>query len=291
MAQLSFKQSFIYLPSLQPAYDMAARCEKTDGFSQKIYWHALRERTNDNNALDFLCFIDDNLVGMLNVLFFAESVELTPLVDPAYRGQGIGKKLIIITLAKLQNYVVSNYSFICNVKAEQQIAKCKAKGGVYDHEEIEMFAPTKLMVASDKPLVLERAQLSDVAILAKIHEESFEKPSAAQMELRFSVTLKEPHRKAYLAKTPEGQVVGKLHVREDHHRIYLHDVGISPEFRRQGYGKALMINWLKEFANNYTLPIAVEVLGDNIAALDLYKKCGFHTINVYQFYKFPFNQV
>jgi ribosomal protein S18 acetylase RimI-like enzyme len=286
MSQIIYKQSFIHLPSLQPAYDMGRRCEQADGFSQKIYWHALKERKDDHNALDYLAFDGEQLVGMINILFFAESVELIPLVDPAYRGQGIGKKLIIIALAKLHNYIVSHYCFICNINAAQQIAKCKIKGAIHDHDEIEMFAPKQIIATSDKSIIIERAQLSDIPILAKLHEQSFEKPSAEQMELRFAVTLKEPHRKAYLAKTPEGQVVGKLHVREDHHRIYIHDVGIAPEVRRQGYGKALMINWLIQFANNYTLPIAVEVLGNNTAAISLYEQCGFTLVNSYQFWKF-----
>lgn len=265
---------------MQPAYDLFYKCEKFDGFMPKLYWHSLHERQSDLNAFDYFCFAGDKLVGMLNILFFSDTAEFTALVDPDFRGQNIFKKLRQIALAKLKGYVVSEYMLISPHKT------CDREGAVYDHYEVEMRAPENFE-KSKTPLKLIRATVGDIDVLAEIHVESFEKPGFDAIKQRFSGTLLEPNRKAYLAQNAEDQIVGKIHAREDFNRVYIHDVGIKKEFRRKGYGKALMLSWLSEYRKDYpNKPIAVEVLGDNIGALKLYEICGFALTNTYYFWRF-----
>lgn len=280
MTKFTFKQSFTSLPSMQPAYDLFRKCEQHDGFMPKLYWHSLHERQFDHNAFDYFCFADDKLVGMLNILFFSDTAEFTVLIDPDYRGQKIFKKLLQIALAKLKGYVVSEYMLIGPNKT------CDREGAMFDHYEVEMRPPENLQ-KSETPLKLIRATTDDIDILAEIHVESFEKPGLEAIKQRFSGTLLEPNRKAYLAQNAEGEIVGKIHAREDFNRVYLHDVGIKKIFRRKGYGKALMLSWLAEHRNDYPgKPMAVEVLGDNTAALKLYEMCGFTLTNTYYFWRF-----
>jgi ribosomal protein S18 acetylase RimI-like enzyme len=279
MTNFTFKQSLVNLPSMQPAYDLFNACEKHDGYMPKMYWQTLRERKDDHNALDYLCFADDKLVGMLNILFFSDIAEFTILIHPEYRGRKIFKKLLMIGTTKLRSYIVSHYMLISP-------NQCNYEGAVWDHDEVEMRSPENLMDI-EKKLTLTRATVDDVKILSDIHIECFEKPDHQAMMDRFAVTLLEPNRKAYLATNEKGEIVGKIHAREDFNRVYVHDVGIRKIFRQQGYGKALMLNWLKEYRNDYAgKPIAVEVLGDNKAALELYKSCGFTLTNTYHFWKF-----
>jgi [ribosomal protein S18]-alanine N-acetyltransferase len=53
--------------------------------------------------------------------------------------------------------------------------------------------------------------------------------------------------------------------------IHLYDVAVAPEFRRQGIAESL-IGKLEEFLSS---AILLEVRESNLAALQLYKKCGF----------------
>jgi ribosomal protein S18 acetylase RimI-like enzyme len=279
MNSLIFKQSLVNLPSLEPVYELFRRCERFDGFMPKIYWHTLRERCTDPNALDYLCYKDNILVGMLNILFFSEAAEITVLIDPDFRGQKIFKKLLTIALNKLHSYVVSHYMLISPYT-------CRHPGAVWDHDEIEMRAPENISEPSSL-LTLHRADPEDAAVLAGIHIECFEKPDRETMEARFSVSLLESNRRAYIAKNEKGDAIGKLHAREDFNRVLVHDVGIKKDFRRLGYGKVLMLNWLKEHSRDYgDKPIAVEVLGNNTSALKLYESCGFTTTHTYHFWKF-----
>lgn len=284
---ITFKQSLSVLPSMNIAYELFRRCEAFDRKMPKIYWQALRERQQDLQAFDYLCFSDDQLVGMLNVLFFSETAEFTVLIDPDFRGQKIAQKLVKIALIKLRNYVVSDYLLI------SPYPTCTRAGGTWHHNEIEMRAPDRVFVQnSQTPQVLNLVQArvehqADINTLASIHIEAFEKPDYQAMQARFSSSLTEPNRKAYIAYNQDQQAVAKLHVREDFNRIYIHDVGVKKAFRQRGYGKALMLTWLKNHQDTYQKPIAVEVLGDNTAALKLYESCGYTQTNMYYFFRFP----
>ena len=288
MTHFSFKQGLVHLPSLEPVYALFYRCQRADGYVVKNYWHILGERSRDPNAIDFLCFVDDQLVGVVNVFFFSESIELVVFVDPAFRRQGIAKKLLRVTFSKLRQYVVPNYSYIVPMGCPALIEKCRNEGGQYDHEEVEMIAPAVMPALLAPEISLRQATLADIPQLAIIHEHSFNQPDREQMEKRFAVTMLESYRKIWLAYHPDGKAIGKLHLRDDFNRIVLHDVGILPEFRQKHYGRALMLTWLRQFASQYDKPIAVEVLGDNTAALRFYERCGFTLTQQYQFWKFKF---
>jgi len=283
---LRFTQSFASLDSLAPVHTLFHRCEQADGFAAKIYWNTLHERQKELNALDYLCFSGDQLAGMLNIFFFTETAEICILVDPDFRHQKIFKKLLNIGLTKLKSYVVKDYMFIVNEKFEKFMTECQQRGGVFDHREVEMRPRENIALDSPKKIFLTRATEEQLDTLSDLHVQSFETPDFPTIKARFTVTLKEPHRKAYLAKNEHGEIIGKIHAREDFNRVYIHDVGIAKKFRQQGYGKALMLTWLKNYAKDYTKPIAVEVLGDNTAALRLYESCGFEYVNTYQFWRF-----
>lgn len=287
MTALTFKQSLASLPTLAPAHELYYRCERTDGYSLKVYWQTLKERQHDLNALDYVCFSGDKLAGMLNIFFFSDIAEICVLVDPEFRHQGIFKKLLMIGLTKLRNYIVHEYMFIVNDKFEKFAEECLKRNAVIDHKEVEMRPLSTISYDSKKKITLTRATFEDLDILADLHVQSFEKPEFDAIKERFATTLKEPNRKAYLARNEQGEIVGKIHAREDFNRIVVHDVGIAKKFREQGYGKALMLTWLKDYSKEYAKPIAVEVFSDNTAALKLYENCGFEYTNKYTFYKFP----
>lgn len=287
MTALTFKQSLASLPTLAPVHDLYFRCERTDGYALKVYWQTLKERQHDLNALDYLCLADDKIAGMLNIFFFSDTAEICVLVDPEFRHQGIFKKLLMIGLTKLRNYIVSEYMFIANDKHEKFAEACLKRHAIIDHKEVEMRPRANINYDAKQEITLARATLEDLDVLADLHIQSFERPDFDSIKERFATTLKEPNRKAYIARNEKGEVVGKIHAREDFNRIVVHDVGIAKKFRQQGYGEALMLTWLKNYSNEYTKPITVEVLSDNTAALKLYEKCGFEYTNRYTFYKFP----
>ena len=58
------------------------------------------------------------------------------------------------------------------------------------------------------------------------------------------------------------------------------NIGIDPDFKRQGYGTALLNHLIKELRKRYIVEILLEVRAGNQSAIQFYKKQGFEEISV-----------
>jgi len=289
MSAYTYQQSMVTLPSLEPIQEMVARATAQDGYPAKLYWYSLKERLREAQALDYLCFHEGQVVGMLNILFFNDdAAEFTVVIDPQHRQQGIFRKLLKIALMKLHNYAIDHYQLITHHLDEIWPQKLQNKGGIADHQEIEMLGPKTFTLRLEQPLRLRQATAEDIDLMASIHVSSFKSPSAEAIKRRFSSTIHEPSRQVWLAYNAANVAVGKLHLREDYQRMLIHDFSIDAAYQGQGYGQALMTAWYQQYSPNYAKPITVEVLGDNLAAIKLYEKCGFQLEHRYQFWRFNF---
>ena len=58
------------------------------------------------------------------------------------------------------------------------------------------------------------------------------------------------------------------------------NIGIDPDFKRQGYGTALLNHLIKELRKRYIVEILLEVSAGNKSAIRFYKRQGFEEISV-----------
>ena len=58
------------------------------------------------------------------------------------------------------------------------------------------------------------------------------------------------------------------------------NIGIDPDFKRQGYGTALLNHLIKELRKRYIGEILLEVREGNQSAIQFYKSQGFEEISV-----------
>ena len=58
------------------------------------------------------------------------------------------------------------------------------------------------------------------------------------------------------------------------------NIGIDPDFKRQGYGTALLNHLIKEIRKRYIVEIFIEVRAGNQSAIQFYKNQGFEEISV-----------
>ncbi len=58
------------------------------------------------------------------------------------------------------------------------------------------------------------------------------------------------------------------------------NIGIDPDFKRQGYGKALLNHLIKELRKRHIVEILLEVRAGNQSAIQFYKRQGFEEISV-----------
>ena len=62
-------------------------------------------------------------------------------------------------------------------------------------------------------------------------------------------------------------------------------VGVLPEYRGRGIGRAMITDALRRhFAENST-PVMLEVAVQNNGALGLYESCGFETVTAYDYFE------
>jgi len=58
------------------------------------------------------------------------------------------------------------------------------------------------------------------------------------------------------------------------------NIGIDPDFKRQGYGTALLNHLIKELRKRHIGEILLEVRAGNKSAIQFYKRQGFEEISV-----------
>ena len=115
----------------------------------------------------------------------------------------------------------------------------------------------------------------EIVILEQIHVNSvIEIAEACGLSRRDSNLLQiNSERNDYilLVSLRAGEVSGFIEAQIIADEIHLYDVAVAPKFRRQGLAEAL-IEKLIELPYDVIL---LEVRESNLAALQLYKKCGF----------------
>ncbi|MUP37185.1 GNAT family N-acetyltransferase [Labilibaculum sp. 44] len=77
------------------------------------------------------------------------------------------------------------------------------------------------------------------------------------------------------------KLIGSCWVTNDSRRLYLHHVGIHPEYQLHGYGKFLTETALAH-AKSLNMQIKLEVHHSNKTALNIYKKLGFNILEGYE---------
>ena len=84
----------------------------------------------------------------------------------------------------------------------------------------------------------------------------------------------------FFAEKIDGQVVGYVCVRIMYEEAQVCNVAVLPEFRRQGIGTKL-IEYMVQYATEQNCQrCELEVNTENVAAVELYKKCGFAEVGI-----------
>jgi ribosomal protein S18 acetylase RimI-like enzyme len=79
------------------------------------------------------------------------------------------------------------------------------------------------------------------------------------------------------------RIIGTSWLTWDGRRIYMHHFAILPAFQGLGYGRKLALESLS-FASEKKAPMKLEVHGQNLRAIQLYKSLGFKVFKDYDVY-------
>ena len=227
----------------------------------------------------FLYYQEGELLGLLMVYADDVDVELSILVHPNHRCQGIARALIKSFKEETASYPIQSVTFQTERVFLDRHPDLASHWGLIENEETETWlgrdrTPYVLDSRSDvKVLLAEHSYLEEIT---QLHHQAF---SDAEE------TLEVPHR--YIAEAlkdsdsllyillKEGQVIGVCTVDLSGNSNYLYGLAVAEAYRGQGYGSYLAKSVVNQLIaqNDKSFQIAVE--DSNVGAKRLYEKIGF----------------
>lgn len=253
-------------------------CQAYDGTYRDPYLSNMLN-FDPNMPAFFLYYEKGELVGLLTVYADDQDVEVTILVHPDHRRQGIARALFTSFEKETASFPIRSVTF----QTERIFLDCYpdfvSKWGLVEDEDTETWlgrdrTAYALDYRSDVDVLL--AEPSYLEAIASLHHQTFsDEMESQEVSYKYiSEALKDPDSLLYIL-LKDGQVIGVCTVDVSGTSNYLYGLAVVEDYRGKGYGSYLakfLVNQLIE-QNEKEFQIAVE--DSNVGAKRLYEKIGF----------------
>lgn len=226
----------------------------------------------------FLYYEKGELVGLLTVYADDQDVEVTILVHPGHRRQGLRVHCLLVLREEQLLSPFGQSLFRQNVFLENH-PDFASNWGLIEDEETETWLgkdrrPYPLANVSHLEVLLADSSYQDQISQLKFQAFSEEHESREVVDRYVAEALKDPESRLYIL-LKDGQVIGTCTVDLSTNTNYFYGLAILEPERGKGYGSYLaksLVNQLIE-QNDKEFQIAVE--DSNVGAKRLYEKIGF----------------
>ncbi len=270
--------------------ELEQACLKKDSVFYSVFSDPMYNFTSTEPAF-FFALSGDRMVGAVTLFLPGDgSAEISALVAPEYRKQGIFKALLKqahLTLKSLKcnQVLLAVTPGISATDAVLKKMKCKL-----DTSEYMMLLPkntytgtvTDACVKSrnDCRPMLVAATKKDIPELAQMNVDFFDNDYEFAIDTIEGFMEEELVHK-YLLRVGKTNVgCGFFCLSKDCCSLF--GIGVKSEFRGKGYGKALMALLLSAAPSN--LPVVLHVSSHNAAAFSIYRSLGFEITAQQDFY-------
>ena len=238
----------------------------------------------------FLFYRSDQLVGCLLLdRYHSDVKEITGMVHPAFRRQGIFHQLLAAAREECLSRGIRRLLFPCETTSESGQAFLQNIGTGREFAEHRMvlreFQPR---FQYDDRLLFREALRDDTDELAVILAADYgdSKERARQSVLR---AWERPNQHIYIATYGGEDVgcaepVGTLRVEEMPAEQGIYGFFVRPEYRGRGHGRQILEEAIATMRENISEPIMLEVDTNNFTALNLYRSLGFLVERTYEYY-------
>ena len=120
-------------------------------------------------------------------------------------------------------------------------------------------------------LIFERMTEQHVSRVAELEKQCFSTPWS---ETALSEELSNKFARFFVALL-NGEIVGYIGAHNILGEVYITNVAVFPEYRKNGFGEALIKRLIEMVKKENADFITLEVRKSNISAIKLYEKCGF----------------
>ena len=253
-------------------------CQAFDGTYRDPYLSNMLN-FDPNMPAFFLYYEKGELVGLLTVYADDQDVEVTILVHPDHRRQGIARALYRSFEKETASYPIESVTFQTERVFLERHLDFVNNWGLVEDEETETWLgkdrrPYPLATVSNLDVLLADRSYQDQISQLKFQAFSEEHESKEVVDRYVAKALKDPESRLYIL-LKNGQVIGTCTVDLSSNTNYLYGLAIAEFERGQGYGSYLaksLVNQLIE-QNDKEFQIAVE--DSNVGAKRLYEKIGF----------------
>ncbi|EFM35075.1 GNAT family N-acetyltransferase [Streptococcus oralis] len=263
---------------LSEAKKLINYCQNYDGTYRDPYLSNMLN-FDPNMPAFFLYYEKGELIGLLTVYADDQDVDVTILVHPKYRRQGVARALYRSFEKETASYPIESVTFQTERVFLERHPDFVKNWGLVEDEETETWlgrdrTAYALDARSDVDVLL--AEPSYLEAIARLHHQTFsDETESLELSHRYiSEALKDPDSLLYIL-LKDGQVIGICTVDVSGTSNYLYGLAVVEDYRGKGIGSYLaksLINQLIE-QNDKEFQIAVE--DSNLGAKRLYEKIGF----------------
>lgn len=255
--------------------------EQHDRIELKLNWYFLRSRMTENN--DFFHYEGDQLLGYAALYYVGGAYEMCAMVHPDHRQKGIFTKLFQEILDSLKTR--KTQKLYINAPPESDCAKktLKKLGATYAYSDYQMRWSNKDVPEPEVDIQLRTATADDRETIIDLDVKGFNL-TKEESEILVNVLKKDAGHRTYMIEK-DGKTVGKLRLKAEGIETYIFGFTVDPDYRRQGIGKAALIEVIKQESEAGHV-VFVEVGIEDERGLHLYEAVGFETYQQQDYYKY-----
>jgi len=240
----------------------------------------------------FLFYQQDQLVGCLLLdRYHSDIKEVTGMVHPAWRRQGIARQLLAAAKTECLSRGIGRLLFVCETASASGLAFLQAIGAGREFAEHRMVLQNfQSRFQYDDRLLFREALRDDLEELALIAAADFD-DSKEKARQHLARVFERPNQHFYIATYGGEDVgcaepVGTLRVEEMPTELGIYGFIVRPEYRGRGHGRQIMEEAIVAWRAKSQKPIMLEVDTNNFTALNLYRSLGFVIEHTYEYYGF-----
>lgn len=227
----------------------------------------------------FLYYEKSELVGLLTVYADDQDVEVTILVQPNHRRQGIARALYRSFEKETASYPIESVTFQTERIFLERHPDFVSNWGLVEDEDTETWLgkdrrPYPLANVSNLEVLLADSSYQDQISQLKFQAFSEEHESREVVDRYVAEALKDPESRLYIL-LKDGQVIGTCTVDLSTNTNYFYVLAIAELERGQGYGSYLAKNLVNQLIEQNDKAFQIAVEDSNVGAKRLYEKIGF----------------
>ncbi|WLR54722.1 GNAT family N-acetyltransferase [Mesobacillus subterraneus] len=273
--------------------ELQDRCLQTDQIALKLeldYKVGVRGDSSKGvqDINEYLYFDGELLIGYIGICSFGGPLEVNGMVHPEYRCQGVFTKLFELVIAEWRRRSSGSLLLLSDRNSESGQQFIATTGAQYKHSEYEMYLKKDVPVTTTDQLtgiVFRKAANADAKEIARqnaIYFNDEEEVNADDMPLP---EVEEKRGMTSYLVEKEGVIIGKVNLQLTSKLGAIFGLGVLPEHRRKGYGRALLLLAIKKLKEANAQEIMLQVASENSNALDLYKSCGFEETSTMDYFE------